>query len=63
MVTALANTPQHQAEPRLDLDPLAIEEAITAILDRQEVADQAATERLGRVRRELEAELGRQLDR
>ncbi len=62
MVTALANTPT-TAEPRLDLDPLAIEEAITAILDRQEVAGQAATERLGRVRRELEAELGRQLER
>ena len=55
MTTALVDTTTLDLEPTRDA--LDLEAAITALLEREDTASAEATERLRRVRRDLELEL------
>lgn len=59
MTTALVDITARPLE--LELTALELEEAITALLDRQELVDEDAGARLERARRRLELELGERL--
>lgn len=59
----LPGRPTASAALGLGLDPLELEAAIVALIDRDEVAEPQTRARLERVRIALELELGRVLDR